>query len=211
MKYTCVLPSIYQTWTDLCLKNSKLENVLVVDNTEDNKGVSGSWNLGIDKMKEDGSDWLVIISAAMRFGEAGGLDFIEALEKVEDTIALEAGMGIGWHMIAFSKETIEKVGRFDANFYPAYFEDIDYGHRIRLAFGNLDPPYWGKFTIDASIAGWGHGISLGQVPARGDETKAYMLEKWGDLAGLSLYDHPFNDPSNSLQYWPEFRGQTWEG
>lgn len=208
MKYTVVLPSIYQAWTDLCLKNCKLENILVVDNTTENKGVAASWNLGIDNMGR--ADWLIILSAAMRFGESGGLDFIEALEKAEDTIALEAGMGLGWHMIAFHKDTIEKVGRFDANFYPAYFEDIDYGHRIRLAFGNLDPPYWGKFMVDAGIAGWGHGLSLGQIPGRGDETKAYMLEKWGDLSGAELYEHPFNDPNNSIKYWPEFRGLRWD-
>lgn len=210
MTYTCVLPSAYQTWTDLCLKNCKLEKVLVVDNTVENKGVSASWNLGIDKMKVEEADWLIILSAAMRFGESGGLDFVEELEKVEDTIALEAGMGLGWHMIAFHKDTIEKVGRFDANFYPAYYEDIDYGHRIRLVYGNLDPPYWGKFNVDAGIAGWGHGLSLGQIPGRGDETKAYMLEKWGDLAGADLYTHPFNDPTNSLKYWPEFQGLKWD-
>lgn len=208
MKYTVVLPSIYQPWTNKCLKDCKLKDVLVVDNTETNIGVAASWNKGIDKLRQDKADWLVILSAAIRFGEAGGLDFINYLDTLDQHIAVEAGMGLGWHLIAFSKETIEKAGRFDENFYPAYYEDLDYAWRVKQAFGGLEPPYWAKFTIDAGIAGWGHGVELGGADRV--DNKDYMLRKWGDLTGADLYEHPFNDPNNSIKYWPEFRGAKWD-
>lgn len=209
MKYTCVLPFNFAPWKDKCMKDCKLENVLLIDNTVDNIGVAASWNKGIDKMREQGSDWLIIISAAIRFGDEGGMDFIRALEGDVENVAVEAGMGLGWHLIAFRKDIIERAGRFDENFYPAYFEDVDYGWRIAKATHKV-PPYWTKVTVDAGIAGWGHGVELGGAERR--DNSDYMIKKWGGLTGGDLYENPFNDPNNSIQYWPssEWTKSTWD-
>jgi len=198
MTYTVVLPSIYQPWTDACLANCKLENVLVIDNTVDNIGVAASWNKGIEKMYRDNTDWLIILSASIRFGERGGIDFAESLTG--NSIAIEAGMGMGWHLIAFGKRVFDNVGTFDENFYPAYFEDIDFSHRIKRVY-QLEPPYWKKVTVDVSLAGWGHGVELGRADPRTEENKDYMLRKWGHLTGTEMYDHPFNDKTKDIKYW----------
>lgn len=199
MKYTIILPSIYQPFTDACIATIKLpkENILVVDNTGHNKGVSASWNMGIDKMIAENSDWLILLSAAMRFGAPGGQDFIDSLKSTSCSV-IECEMGHSWHLIAFRREVVEKVGRFDENFYPAYYEDIDYSYRIQLS--GLTMP-WSKVFCDVSNMGWGHGSSLGGAKCDGDKLFRYLMAKWGGVRNKYEYKHPFNDPANSIQYW----------
>lgn len=82
--FVAVLPSIHQPYTDTCLGSMCPElrdATLVVDNTRHNRGVPASWNLGIDRMESRGSEWLVIVSAACRFGPEGGSDLLAALRE----------------------------------------------------------------------------------------------------------------------------------
>ena len=39
--------------------------------------------------------------------------------------------GSEWSAVLFTKRMVDKIGFFDENFYPAYYEDDDYGIRIR--------------------------------------------------------------------------------
>lgn len=203
MSYAAVLPSVYQLWTDRCwstMSDELKDNLILVDNTSDNLGVAGSWNLGVNKVLNGQLDWLVIISAAVRFGMPGGKDFIELLDVKLDRIALEAAHGIGWHLIAFRREVFEKVGLFDENFYPAYYEDIDFGRRVSLGF-DLDPPYWEKVSVDVAIAGFAHGINLGHVQASDKSMLGYYTKKWGDKPGYERWNRPFGD--KELSWWPQ--------
>ena len=77
MKYVVGLPYRVKSFRDSLMATCKLENVFEIDNTENNIGFSASHNLGIQKMYDDGADWYIVMSAAVRFGEPGGLDFIE--------------------------------------------------------------------------------------------------------------------------------------
>ena len=45
----------------------------------------------------------------------------------------ELFLGDGFNLFSVPRATAEKVGYFDENFYPAYFEDNDYVYRCRLA------------------------------------------------------------------------------
>lgn len=192
---------MYPEWTERCLATCKIEPY-VIDNTIVNKGVAGSWNIGIDYLEEEHADWLVILSAALRFGPPGGKDFIEAIENSSNCIALEAAHGIGWHLIAFHKQVFEKVGRFDENFWPAYNEDIDMSRRISLGF-RLDPPYWRKVSVDVAIAGFAHGVDLAGVQVDNLLLDEYYAQKWGDLKGKEKFLHPFNNEEHDLSYWPK--------
>lgn len=196
-----MLPSIYPLWTRRCLDTMgpALRTLThVVDNTETNVGVGAAWNRGIDRMQDQGVDWLVIISAAVRFGDSGGDDFLAELDAHPDAVAIEAGHGIGWHLIAFPRATIEAVGRFDENFF-AYEEDIDYGRRISLALVR-EPPYWTKVSVDVAIAGFSHGVDLGGVRIDNARQLAYYADKWGGSKGRETYALPFND--HPIDYWP---------
>jgi hypothetical protein len=115
MKYVVCLPFRVQLFRDKFMAGCKLENILEIDNTENNLGVMASHNLGVKKMYEDDADWLIIASAAIRFGHKGGLDFIEYLENANAHIVEAYGV-YGWHLIAFRRDVIDAVGEWDERF-----------------------------------------------------------------------------------------------
>lgn len=229
--YVAVVPFIYQPYADELKKSLKLpeENVNFIDNTDQNRGVAGSWNMGIEMMKERHADWLIIMSAAMRMGKEGGLDMIEQLDKHPDahivnfanrlvpegqfkrgeSPGVESGM-FSWHCCAISRKVVDEVGKFDANFYPIYFEDIDYDLRVEKAFGDqIDRPIVHIYANSASTA---HAITLAGVKSESTPLIAYFAEKWGkhpSATEINSYDRPFNNPKNSLAFWPPAHGDMW--
>ena len=199
MKYQIVMPFIHRPYMEECLATIKVphENLLMVDNTEVNHGVAASWNMGVAKMYERDCDWLIILSAAMRFGEPGMQDFIDAIEKTEmDFLACEPSHG--WHCIAIRKTVFDRVGTFDENFYPIYWEDTEFGYRCSLAGITC----WGSVEgIQLSNMMWSHSTQLAGVKADSEKLLAYLLRKWGGVRDHYEYKYPFNNPENSIKYW----------
>lgn len=221
MKYIVCLPYVWKPYFDECIATCKFprENMLLIDNTVNNIGIMKSHNLGVAKMKELGADYLIILSAAIRFGEAGGLDFIEQLEKhpeldIAHGVQLnykEVGNKVfGWHFMAFRKEVFEKIGKWDENFTPYGFDDIDLSLRIRKGIPDVK---WESLPCDVSDTTMAHSIKLAGVEAPSGPRMLYFMEKWGRHPGawkLGSYDTPFNDPNNSLAFWPGGQGGKWD-
>lgn len=200
MSFVAVLPSIHKPYTDICLQSMARplhRATTVVDNTVTNRGVPASWNHGIDNM--GGADWLIIISAACRFSPLGGMDFIDHLDTAGHPV-VEARY-VGWHLIAFHRDVIERVGRFDENFYPAYWEDCDYARRIALAY-DLEPPFWTKVECEVVLESFAHGIQLAGIYIDPVPLADYYAEKWGGMPSFETFDTPF-DSGNRLDWWPD--------
>lgn len=200
MTYQIILPSIYPPYTDACLATMHpdlVANTLVWDNTKINIGVSAAWNKGIDRMKERNADWLIILSATMRFGKEGGMDLIRQLETT-DLLVAEPEMGHMWHLMSLSKQVVDRVGTFDENFF-AYYEDTDYAQRIRYAFDHTLK--WAKIFIDVSSMGNCHGQIFGRVKMSMDKQQQYYIKKWGGMPGQQTHLFPFNNPNNPQSFW----------
>lgn len=209
-----VLPSIHQPWTDACrasMHPAFLPNVLIVDNTVTNRGVFWACNQGVDRTLETGADWLVYMSAAVRFGQAGGLDFIDRLGSWPDSYVIEADGVFGWHLIAFHRRTIDAVGRWDENFDPYGPGDLDYSVRIRKALNSVSAPafgMWTKVPVDVTDEGMAHGLTVAGVhvsPETAEGMRDYFARKWGRHPDRALdpeYARPFNDAGRSLSWWP---------
>lgn len=228
MKYVVVVPYTYQPFFDEFMATCKLprENMLCIDNTtpEKNIGCMASHNRGIDFMRERGADWLIVISPAIRFGEKGGLDFLDILEQHPEYHVIHgasanveggqqsnpAGGGInkvfGWHLVAFNKKVFEAIGRWDENFTPYGFDDIDLSLRIRKHF--KEATLWDTYPCDVTDTRMSHSLHF--VPDVVGEAEsapriAYFVEKWGRHPGAWQWDgweHPFNNPEHGLAYWP---------
>lgn len=192
-----------------------LRLVVVYNTTEVNLGVAGSWNIGVKHMVECGHDWLVILSAGVRFGDAGGRDFLRCLEfqcepwpSSHGIGALEAADGLGFHLIAFHKSVFQRVGYFDQNFYPAYHEDNDFSYRIQLAYGidsrapDFVGPLWPKVGTDAYLDSIAHGILKGGVTVDFVALEERYYSKWGGHSGSETFTTPF-DSGNPISWWPE--------
>jgi hypothetical protein len=202
VKYVCVMPWVVWDWRHLCLQTCKID-VCEVDNSHTNRGVPRSWNMGIDEMRRTDADWLIVMSAAIRFGEAGGLDFIQQLNDHPEHRAISALDTYGWHLIAFSRETVETTGRFDENFWPGYLEDIDYA--IRMYRVKPDAP-WGAYECDVADAGMAHAIRKARIHHDAEANALYFLTKWGVPPGQEWHRYaqrPFSRPSHPIGYWPK--------
>jgi hypothetical protein len=204
MKYVVVLPYKVQEFRDACIQTCKLENIVEIDNTENNIGIMASHNLGIKKLYEDDADWLIIMSAAIRFGQSGGQDLIEYLSKTD--VQVVEGYGLyGWHLMAFRRDIIDAVGGWDENFTPYGYDDLDYSIRIQKAFPHVR---WEKIKFDVSDTIMGHSIKLGGVRSNDNILHQYFYNKWGHYPGSGAtfedcYDLPFNLPDVDIKYCPD--------
>jgi hypothetical protein len=203
------------------------KNVLFIDNTNPNKnlGIMRSHNMGVDFMRQQGADWLIIISAAIRFGALGGLDFIRALEDHPEHYIIHAGTpnhpaasnikavehqdgeyknGVfGWHLTAFKKDVFDNIGVWDENFSRYGLDDLDLSLRVQKHYKNA--PGWGTFPVDVGDVGMSHSINKAGVRSAYPPRNDYFRRKWGRDGSdwqNDGYSHPFNDPSKSLSYWP---------
>lgn len=89
-----------------------------------NLGVAGSWNLGIQSFPFD--DRWFICSDDVVFRPGAMAAWYEKSSRSEVTISSEWPY---WQFFSVGEEAVERVGLFDANFFPANFEDDDFGLR----------------------------------------------------------------------------------
>lgn len=112
---------------------------------------------------------------------------------------------------AFNRSLFERVGVYDEDFVPAYYEDCDIDVRARLAgleFGTcVDTDVWhfGSATL-------AHDEEL---RARHDPmflaNQAYYVRKWGGLNEQELFKWPFNEPRFGLRIDPADRNNPYPG
>jgi len=196
INYVVCVPYNDKAWLDACLTTCKIpsENIFPVDNTDQNKGVAASWNMGIDLMKKRDADWLILLSSSVRFGEPGGMDFINGLDGLVGRLERRVESGLSYHLIAFHEGIFDTVGRFDENFYPCQWEDYDFNIRIERAYGAFRVT---KIFCDAKPEAYAHGTNL----ARGDAQRLinYCRAKWGSEQ-VPEFSEPFG--KYSVKYWP---------
>jgi len=88
-----------------------------------NQGVAGSWNLGIKCFPFE-KVWF--FSSADTVYQSGALEKLSDASFDEITLA---GSFPHWQTFAIGEEAVRRIGLFDENLYPIYFEDNDYTKR----------------------------------------------------------------------------------
>ena len=197
------------------------------DNTEvfqfrENRGVSWSWNFGIKYAIEHYKskyffipnndtllhpkciDNLIIALDRPETVMATAYDVSGEISQPIEVTGLEVPVkkeeketpDFSGFMIA--QKTLDKVGYFDENFYPAYFEDNDYHYRIKLAglkaYRTNQALYfhYGSRTIKDNK----------YVKTNRNQTflanQEFFKEKWGDVPGKEKYTTPFNGDKEKL-------------
>ena len=105
--------------------------------------------------------------------------------------------GHNWHLLAIHRTMFERIGFFDENFYPAYFEDSDWIHRATLVGVQRESDQWQEVWINAIT--WGSAQhQVVDMPA--EPLIKYFEEKWGPGSRHGpRWDRPFQ--SRPLDYW----------
>lgn len=223
--YLVVLPILSQHIAQRCLDSLLREdssakfghgNILIVDNTKEkilvypsypfqyyrdpqghNLGCARAWNVGAQKVLKENLDYLVILSSTIEFGPVLQTTWVQEMEKLWGENVIEAE-GLSWKLIAIHRRIFETIGLFDTNFYPAYFEALDFSYRMRQVGweGN-----WKHAWVNAMAHGVGAHIGIVNCPA--PPLLKYLHKKWGGPKGEEQYTRPWNDSNKKLSFFPE--------
>ncbi len=143
-----------------------------------NLGVARSWNMAVRTARMWRREAVALVSAAVRFGETGGRDLV-ALDPGEwGRIPGPAH----WHTVVLTMALFDRLGEFDENFFPAYYEDIDMIRRGALAGIHIGT---GDVTLDLTCGTPGHGVNTlrhrhpGKPAINYDALADYWEAKWG--------------------------------
>lgn len=166
----------------------------------ENLGCAGSWNLGLKHFFDVGLDWAVVMNddATLTEGAIGKLG-----------AAIEAGADLVYSSAAFAcfaihRRATDAIGWFDENLWPAYHEDEDFMHRLRLNGMKIvsEPAsvvdHAKSSSLNYSDLMWfQHRMKLDQ------KSLIYYGRKWGGAPNYERFSVPFNDGRNLLSFWPE--------
>ena len=166
-----------------------------------NLGCGGSWN-HIIRHRPAGPWWL-IVNADIEFAP-GDLERLTLAMHPNPMVATLFEFGA----FALNPAAVDKVGWFDENLHPMYFEDNDYKRRMMLR----GVPYLkvdGKTRHDNSST-----INSDQrLALRNQETfglnAAYYLEKWGGPPGREQFTVPFDGAGERPVSRARLASQAW--
>jgi GT2 family glycosyltransferase len=185
---------------------------IVIDNWRGNRGVSAAWNLGMKKSLQAGLNYAIISNDDVTFEPNVIEQLINTLKTTDavmvspnaydktDTPSLRTWTDYCCFAVDINK-LISKVGWFDENFYPAYYEDNDMRRRVELA--ELDSFTRNDLKINHQVSATQFANPSNPVTSQIDMEKnyAYFVQKWGGSPYEEVYTNPFNNPDNDLAYW----------
>lgn len=164
---------------------------IIVHKPKSNLGVAASWNWFLNNVHPDHTykNYILISNDDVKvYPET----LAHLIDKIDETGApVVNGAGGEWAFFAQDIHTLEAIGPYDENFYPAYFEDNDYHYRLTLH---------GTDRAIASHAIYEHITSATLKAKNREETLAhhesfrknheYYVKKWGGTPGKETKKEP---------------------
>lgn len=151
-----------------------------------NIGVAASWNLMCELIFRR-HPVAIMLNDDVYWGQTKGAVIEELMTSGEGFIASERG----WCNFAIRRETWKKVGKFDERFYPAYYEDNDYGYRMLYLHGvsyKISPLFTPiEYRVSQTIE------KDPSVNKNFERNKRYYIRKWGGEPGQEKFNTPFNE------------------
>ena len=154
-----------------------------------NLGVSGSWNYGINYFKD--GDYILFLNDDVNIGQ-------EQLKRVYEFIQVNIFWLLTgnclWSMFMLSKECwmyfLNNEGYvFDEKFFPAYFEDNDFHHRLLTVNSTM---HLGSDTMNPEVFRNSMTIKKDSKLNRNfGANESYYIKKWGGRPGHETFKTPF--------------------
>jgi GT2 family glycosyltransferase len=161
------------------------EKNFVVYKPESNLGVSGSWNMIMDYAEKVKATHVLMLNDDIYLGKSE--EEISAIIRLwkPEFLCTE----LNWCSFMLSVDAYLKVGKFDENFFPAYFEDNDYFRRMLLA----DVPMIFNGMLNPVI--YRNSMTIQKTPELNngfEKNRQYYISKWGGLPTQETFGTPFN-------------------
>lgn len=171
-----------------------------------NLGVAASWNRIVMRAVSMGFEYIYVGSNDILMHD-GVLDQFVAMDK-EDGACI--WLLNHFNFFCLHKRFISRVGWFDENFYPAYYEDNDFIYRCKIA--GLDVgrapeemkkkvEHKGSQTIHSDpVYGAGNNKTFSSWNA------THYRMKWGGMPGHETYKFPYDNAEHDHRWWPDPQG-----
>lgn len=179
-----------------------------------NRGLAKSWNEGIiaahkfeadvtliinDDVIATHDDILTLAQTTLDHPECGivtAWGFNERMGDVRDN---------GYSLFGINPIAIERVGYFDQNFYPLYFEDSDYTKRLALT----NTAFHSCTETNIFHKGSASIGTVAELNRQNNHTfqanNAYFVRKWGGQPSHETFIRPFGDSRFGLKITAEER------
>ena len=178
-----------------------------------NRGLARSWNDGLHLALEAGCDAALLLNDDLFFRDNAYDEFVRtiaAVKKISNNVSyitplgLETGTSAHAGQIlpqqfaccAIMPETIDRIGYFDENFTPAYYEDFDFDRRARLA--GMTVHVHQQVLVEHERSATHRSMSAQErsiADAQFAENRIYFENKWGPD---TTWTFPFNETSIGL-------------
>lgn len=155
----------------------------------ENIGVAASWNLLMKEIFKK-SQIAVILNDDIYWGRTKSQVLVH-LRWLFGSAG--AGFGVshkGWCSFAIRKQTVQKVGYFDEQFFPAYFEDNDYSYRMEQNKIKIQHDHFFEPEIFRKSMSVSKDQSINDNFMKNSE---YYIQKWGGKPGEEKYFAPFGE------------------
>jgi hypothetical protein len=181
-----------------------------------NRGLARSWNDGLLASVGDGNDVTIIVNDDLFFYPAAFDQFIDFVLQQKSRVPgfglitlrgketggpAAVGSGI-FHQktriqdaacMAVGEAALAQVGYFDQNFWPAYWEDVDYFYRLKLRGVPILCDDRTLVEHKRSAVNRKDRIIALLADDRWRRNQAYYMRKWGGDLGVETFVAPFDD------------------
>jgi GT2 family glycosyltransferase len=156
-----------------------------------NFGVANAWNYFTEQAEKDGYDAVIVANDDIYLYDGVLERFVEKMQNNEFVCfeGQNAFSFYGMHVTLFNR-----VGKFDENFWPAYYEDNDYHYRMKLlglpTAYVAEPSYFHQ--VSATITKFDYFRKMMHHHNFRKNT-AYYTQKWGGLPHNEQFTEPFSE------------------
>jgi GT2 family glycosyltransferase len=149
-----------------------------------NLGVAASWNRILDMTRGEA---VVISNDDVVLSERSFRDLLAASKAAPF-------VGDGWFLFAQTPECTRRVGYYDENFWPGYYEDSDYQVRLHKA-GITRLEHWATDAYVHHQSATTGQLGEDWIREHREMNRLYFLRKWNGLMlgqdPLDFFEEPF--------------------
>jgi hypothetical protein len=203
---------------------------IIMDNWRVQRALSASWNEGIEIAITSGCQYILVINDDVLFSPwtLAGMIKVFLFSDIPN-LGMVTGMNIrgstqpydilsidipphephNWAenpdfaCFMLTPEVFARVGKFDENFNPAYFEDNDYHYRMKLYGLKAISSSWAPYYHYGSVT-QNKNVDIGQPVVNSfqfENNRAYYIGKWGGEPGRETFQSPYNELGKSPSTW----------
>jgi len=171
---------------------------------DDHVGASGGWNKILEYgFEKSDYEYVIIVGTDIEMKEGFFNNFIQEHEKIKPDFSC----CMGYNCFIMNKKCYETVGKFDENYFPAYYEDNDYDTRVRLSKDSILYHNVGEESLLNHFGSAVIRLDDDFNHANGQSfpiNQAYHIRKWGCTVQDPMartFSTPFNDPNKTIRDW----------